>query len=286
MSHGLKGSKLTGIGRLEEEENEELWLVSYADMVTLLFGFFVILFSFSTIDDKKFDQMTEKVAEAFKSTDEKKKPDESAGVAGEDRQIRAMQMMIQMLNLGENTEAAIAKIEKTFNEQKTVEAAKAVLMEKVAVDNKDLVSQTGQGKDEKFHLVEMVIPDSALFESESYQISPGATPKLRRLASDFLQVPDLIQVEVVAHTDSKPPKPGLVYTNNLTYSAMRAGSVAEVLISSGVESKKVIVKGMGNLQPLLPEKDDKGRLLVDNMKKNRRITLVLKLKEQVDAVSH
>jgi chemotaxis protein MotB len=49
----------------EEEGGEGNWLVSYADMMTLLVGFFVILLSFATIDPKKFDEARKSVTEEF-----------------------------------------------------------------------------------------------------------------------------------------------------------------------------------------------------------------------------
>ena len=52
----------------QEERHEEGWLVSYADMMTLLFGFFVILFSMSNMDKKKYEQLSESLAKEFKET--------------------------------------------------------------------------------------------------------------------------------------------------------------------------------------------------------------------------
>lgn len=49
-----------------EDKHEEGWLVSYADMMTLLFGFFVILFSMSNMDKKKYEQLSESLAKEFK----------------------------------------------------------------------------------------------------------------------------------------------------------------------------------------------------------------------------
>jgi hypothetical protein len=108
----------------DEEHDNELWLVSYADMVTLLFGFFVILFSLSDLDDKKFDQMTARMAEAFKANDGKKSAETDAGVSTEARQLRALQMLVAMLNLGDSVDDAVPKIEKSFAEGKAVEGAK------------------------------------------------------------------------------------------------------------------------------------------------------------------
>ena len=49
----------------EEPENHERWLISYADMVTLLFALFVLLFAISQVNQKKFDEVSRSLAVAF-----------------------------------------------------------------------------------------------------------------------------------------------------------------------------------------------------------------------------
>lgn len=268
----------------EDEHEEELWLVSYADMVTLLFGFFVILFSFSTLDEKKFDQMTEKVAEAFNAKDEKRAPVADAGISSEARQLRALQMLVAMLSLGESVDDAVTKIEKSYAESKTMEGAKAVVAEKVQAESKGLVESVGRGKDEDLQTLEMVLPDASLFPPGSYHLTPEATVKLKALAADLRQVADLTEIEVAGHTDGR--RVGPPYDSNFTLSALRAGAVASVLIRFGVDDKKLTVRGMGSLRPLVPEHDRDGRPLPANMAKNRRVTIALKVRHTHDPVAH
>src|SRR4051794_26707088 len=87
------------IGKHKPESHEEPWLVSYADMMTLLFGFFVILFSLSQMDENKFTSVGKQLAEAFKGQVDKNETE--VGMIMEARQIRALQMMVAMLNLGD-----------------------------------------------------------------------------------------------------------------------------------------------------------------------------------------
>lgn len=259
----------------DEEHDEELWLISYADMVTLLFGFFVILYSFSTLDEKKFDQMSEKVAQAFSSKEKMKTSESGMGVSGEERQMRAMQMLITMLNLGGNMDEAVANIEKTYSQAQNAGAAKNVLMEKVAEEHRDIVK--GAKADDLSHTVELVLPDTSLFASGSYQLSPQGAAKIKSLAGDLQNTPGLLQIEVSGHTDGRQPTKNSTFQNNFALSSLRAGAIAEVLLRAGIEPKKLVVRGMAHLKPILPERDRDGNFLPENMAKNRRVTILLKL---------
>ncbi len=52
----------------EEHENHERWLVSYADFITLLFAFFVVMYAISSVNDKKYKKLSESINNAFSST--------------------------------------------------------------------------------------------------------------------------------------------------------------------------------------------------------------------------
>jgi chemotaxis protein MotB len=269
-----------------EEHDEELWLVSYADMMTLLFGFFVILYSFSTLDDKKFDQMSERMAEAFKNKDDKKAAESDVGLSAEARQIRALQMLVSMLNLGDSVDDAIGKIEKSFAEGKNAENAKAILVEKVVERNKSLVSTIDTAAGSEYQTIELVLPAKTLFPSGGYSLSKDAATQLQGLADDLRQVTGLSEIEIVGHTDSQTPGPGSLYDNNFTLSSLRAGAVASTLIRYGVDRKRIVVRGMGDLKPLLPEFGEDGRPNATNMAKNRRVSVLLKVRRTHAPTSH
>ena len=68
MSSG-HGSRRKTHAEHEEHENHERWLVSYADMVTLLMVLFVVMFAMSQVDEKKYAQLKEGLAAGFGSSD-------------------------------------------------------------------------------------------------------------------------------------------------------------------------------------------------------------------------
>jgi chemotaxis protein MotB len=282
---GAKSHRTTHIEVDDDDHGEDSWIVSYADMVTLLFGFFVILYSFSTLDDKKFEQMTEKMAEAFKAK-EIKASESDVGVSEETRQLRAFQMLVAMLNLGESMDEAVAKIERSFASEMTAASAKALLTEKAAARNKGLVNSFGIAEGDDFSTIELILPAETLFPSGGHALSKGALAQLHELADDLRQVAGLQEIGITGHTDSAAPGKGAFYDNNFTLSSLRAGSVAAVLIKYGVDQKKIAVSGMGSLRPLAQERDALGRPSRDGMAKNRRVSITLKLRRPHAATAH
>jgi chemotaxis protein MotB len=246
----------------------------------------VILFSFSTLDEHKFDQMSEKMAEAFKAKDGSKTSESDVGVTSESRQLRALQMLVTMLNLGDNVDDAVANVERSFADGKTLEGAKALLDEKLASDAKSVVNSIQRSNTDEFRTIELVLPDSSLFASGSYRLRPAARPKIRSLAQDLRLIDGLAEIEVVGHTDGQPPARGSAYDGNFTLSSLRAGAIAAELLRFGVDERKLTVRGMGSLKPLAPERDGNGKPLPENMAKNRRVSILLKVRAIHAAVAH
>lgn len=254
------------------DSHDESWLVSYADMMTLLFGFFVILYSFSTIDDKKYERMSDEIASAFKSTEKSDIDKVQTDDLGEDvRKIRALRMVVSMLNLGGTQEEAVAKIEKAYAKK---EVSKSI--EDLSQTLNDTGAGAGVSKSTQKAYVDIIISENALFQKGGYEVDASAIPYIKALAADITTSADVGEVIVSGHTDSVAPSAGSLYKNNFVLSSLRAGMVADVLIRFGVDPHKIKVAGMGDLEPLMPEHDGKGNAIPENMAKNRRVQVTIK----------
>lgn len=262
------------------DHGDELWIVSYADMVTLLFGFFVILYSFSTLDDKKFNQMSEQLAADFQAKDDTiQKASSSVSVSGEARQLRAMQLMVAMTNLGTDMDDAVSKIERAYADKKAGESLQKIVREHIAPQSTvQMGTAVSAGAFREEDVVELVLPNATLFAMGSHELTPTAQGQLRQLATRLVQTTDLSAIEIVGHTDQTPPAHQRIYRNNFALSSLRAGAVADALLGGGVDAKLLVIRGMGSLQPLLPEQDRRGVWIPSNMAQNRRVHLVLKRK--------
>jgi chemotaxis protein MotB len=266
-----------------EESGDETWIVSYADMVTLLFGFFVILYSFSNLDDKKFEQMGETLASAFKAPEDiEKKAAADAGISNETRQIMALQLLVAMLNIGDSVDEAVPKIEQAYGDGTSAKAVKDLLTERIGKDEAIKMQSVLVGQGRESDVVDLVLPGASLFPSGSADLTPAAELKLRALAAEIRLAPGISAVEIVGHTDSAPLAADSPFKNNFSLSSLRAGAVAGALIAGGLKPDLIEVRGMGSLKPLVPERDDEGNLISENMAKNRRVHIVLKKQRHVE----
>ncbi len=268
----------------EPDEGEDLWIVSYADMVTLLFGFFVILYSFSTIDDKKFDQMGSKMAEAFKSTEKSAAGSRTASaVEGDARQLRALRLVVSMMNIGEDLDQAVDKIERGHITKQELANAKEIIEEKFAGSELNSKGTAETQRRTSAAILELALPVSVLFKAGTDQILSKSLAALKDLAVTLAEIDEIEEVEVSGHTDSRPPGKGSLFTSNWSLSAARAGAVAQVLIASGFNPEKVRASGMAHLKPLFPEFTQQGKPLLDNMDKNRRVQIVVRKRVPANA---
>ena len=259
-----------------EDGGDEPWLVSYADMVTLLFGFFVILYSMSTLDEKKFEQMSEKVAAAFKSTEDAGKKD--SGLTNEARQIRALQLLVAMLNLGESVDQAVKSIEKAAATKTDMEAIKSALEEKLKNDPNVTL---GKSKPTELPSVELVLPEKILFQPGMAELSPEAQKKIQQLGHEFRKIDAIEKIEVIGHTDSSPPGKNAAYKTNFALSSARAGAVAQELLHSGIPPEMIAIRGMADLEPLVREETPGSPKTSPSISKNdpsinRRVHIILR----------
>lgn len=109
----------------------------------------------------------------------------------------------------------------------------------------------------------VVTLDEVLFETGQADLQPGAWYKLKMVA-EFLNQNPIFQVQIEGHTDNVGS-----YEYNLGLSERRATSVKFALMERGVSSKRIIVKGFGEIRPIASNRTQAGRL------KNRRVELLI-----------
>jgi chemotaxis protein MotB len=231
----------------EEHEEGEPWLLSYADMVTLLMCFFILFFSM----------------------------DKSKGGISDPERIKAKLESMIALELSNSTSATSS----TSSSTSSVGAQAAKLRQQLKEDLKKL----SQAAKVVFALTtpEPGVSDVTFLNADFYE--PGqATLMPAGLAALAAVVPRLTALspgatfEIQGHTDSTPPRRSS-FASNWELSTARASAVARYLMEHGLSAKSIMVTGFGEHRPLVPERDSEGRVDIAAQRLNRRVVLRVRL---------
>jgi chemotaxis protein MotB len=262
----------------EEHENHERWLVSYADFITLLFAFFVVMYSLSSVNEGKYRVLSESLMTAFRSPAKSMEPVQ-LGSPMRSPPVPNQQNNMAPTKPGMAPPVAIAPPMPKPNpprqslaemEAQRQAAARAKVLEEMAGEleqalagliEKDLVNV----RTTKFWM-EVEIKTSILFPSGSAAVSPGAVATLDKVAAIFRRYPNPIHVE--GFTDNQPIRTA-VFPSNWELSAARAASVVHLFSRAGIEPARMAAVGYGEFQPVGDNKTVEGR------NANRRVVLVV-----------
>jgi chemotaxis protein MotB len=256
--------------RHEEPDNHERWVVSYADFITLLFAFFVVMYSISSVNEGKYRVLSDTLTDAFVTAAQSLDPVQ----VGE--RVRSMEPMSGEFATPEQEQQPLPP--EPVPEEEIPEEEPGVVSSGPAepplaaianrLDNmlksfvdKELVSvtQTERG-------IEVEMKSKMLFPSGSARMSRDALIALRAVANIVKPISNTINVE--GHTDNVPIRT-VTFPSNWELSAARAASVVHLFTRLGVDAKRLSAIGYGEHQPLADNDSEEGR------QKNRRVAVVI-----------
>lgn len=238
---------------IEGETNTERWMVSYADFVTLLFAFFVVMYAISSVNESKYRVLTDTMTEAFKVVPKSLEPIQ----VGKDKKI-----------VGEFDKkgALVEPVKVLPKPQRTYEVEMKQIAETVSKAVKPLIDQGLIQVTENKLWVEIEMNTSILFSSADSELEENAYPALKALAIVLKKLPNYIDVE--GHTDNVPINND-EFPSNWELSAARAASVVHLFSSYGVNPHRLSSIGYAEYRPIASNETEKGRL------KNRRVKIVI-----------
>jgi chemotaxis protein MotB len=261
----------------EEHENEERWLVSYADMMTLLFCLFMVLFAISSVNTSKFEALQKALQDAFSgailsggkavmTTGSDQKESTSTAAQPPLEALRASTTLTdtQTSDAAQNSQSKSAEAERAAQEQASFEALKRRIdklakEEGIAKHVRTTITPDG--------LIVELLTDKIFFDSGSATLKPAAVPLLDKLGA-VIGGEREHPVEVGGFTDAQPIHTAR-YSSNWSLSGDRAAAVVEVLHSSGVATQRLSLKGYGSQHPVATNSTPEGR------SRNRRVDVVL-----------
>ena len=239
-------SKVSKKGKHEEHENHERWLVSYADFITLLFAFFVVMYSVSSVNEGKFRTVSDSIKAALNP-------------------IVSQPASTMRFSLGDHKGSLVPEIDKKVmfmrKAERVVQSHKIVNPHHIQISIRDNNRPVGSRS------IVVTINDAVLFESGRAELKVEALPLLEAFAEVLIEYGKGVRVE--GHTDNVPVT-SAQFPSNWELSAMRAATVARVLTELyRVPSDLVGATGYGQFRPAVDN------LTPENRSKNRRVEMVV-----------
>jgi len=236
--------------REDEHDNHERWLVSYADFITLLFAFFVVMYALSTVNEGKYRILSDSMVSAFRNV--------TTNTAAQLPVV--MPPPIPMLQKP-NVVAKAQDAAKQKQRDKMRNVAKDILevMAPLIEQGKVRVLETSRG-------VTIEINDSILFSPGQALLQQPLVKAMRAIA-DVL-VPTDFPITIEGHTDNVPIKT-TQFPSNWELSAVRATTVLRLFADSGVAADRLTAIGYADTRPVEPN------LLADGRARNRRVTIMI-----------
>ncbi|HEX5127585.1 MAG TPA: flagellar motor protein MotD [Rhodocyclaceae bacterium] len=239
---------------IEEHENHERWLVSYADFITLLFAFFVVMYALSSVNEGKYRVLSDSLVNAFRSTTNAQGVSVAAVQRSNDASIQAV------IAKTPRADPATEKLRQE-NRQKMRSMADEI---KRALE--PLVAGGQVHVTEGVHGISVEINASVLFLPGDALLSPDAVRALRAVAEVIAKGEFPITVE--GHTDTLPiSTPN--FPSNWELSAVRASSVVRLFVGAGVDPRRLTAAGYGDQRPIADNATPEGRA------RNRRVTILI-----------
>jgi chemotaxis protein MotB len=241
-------------------ENHERWLVSYADFITLLFAFFVVMFATSQTDKGKAQQVSDSVKKALEGD---KMTQVISAILGGSVTDKG-RGNAQMRGPGGAKQAAEQKKDEKLAELLPSLKVLSEELKKEIDEGKITISMQARGLVVSFN-------QAALFPPGGDAISPDAYDGLEKVASAILKISNPVRLE--GHTDSTPINT-LRFHSNWELSSARSIAILELLSNKwGVPRTRLSIAGYADTAPLAPNDTDEGRA------RNRRADIVI-LNEQ------
>jgi chemotaxis protein MotB len=268
----------------EEHVNHERWLVSYADMLTLLFVLFVVLYSMSNVDQKKFAELAAGLSEGFGASsvamtgnvsnlegagqstnvvpiDPGTNPgDGGSGTEGMTKeQKEAVERALRAASRKEASENAQAATKEAENlkevEKKIADALKAA---KLLNQVKFTIDRRG--------LVVTIVTNEVVFAGNRADLKPGGKKILDTLGPTLAKLPNNIEVD---GNTNQLKATTTFYPSGWELSAARASTTVRYLINHGLAKNRMTAVGFSDTKPLIDPKDPRAVTM------NRRVDVVV-----------
>lgn len=227
------------------QENHERWLISYADFITLLFAFFVVMYAISIVNEGKYAVLSEALGDAF------------GGRSVAPQAHTSVEPVLPLSHIVNRMRAEAARRERERMEVLAKDLT-ATLMPLVK-SGQVRVTQNARG-------ISIELNASVLFAQGEATLQQEAREVLGAVAGLLKTAPQRIEVE--GHTDNLPIT-NERFASNWELSAVRAASVVRLFIENGVQDARLSAIGHGATRPVAANDTPA------NQARNRRVAVMI-----------
>jgi chemotaxis protein MotB len=285
VSGGLRPAR--GHGRFggheeehEEHENHERWLVSYADMMTLLMVLFIVMFAISVVNQGKFDQLKEGLQKGFGAPQTMLAGgldilDSGGAVAPDAPTVDGFSQggsggtdvsSWKPASADAKSVAGLANATAQAQVKQEVDNLKAAEKALQAALNRAGIPRGATFRFDERGLVVTIATDKVLFDSGSADLRPQGRRILDALEPTLATLPNRLSVD--GHTNWLPIASSR-FPSNWELSTDRATGVLRYLAATGVPATRMSATGYADTHPLLPRTDPRAVVV------NRRVEIVV-----------
>ena len=256
----------------EGHANHERWVLSYADILTLLLALFIVMFAISKVDQKKFEEFARGTASSFGQANLALQG-QTGSMDGTNGILEDSTGQEQKAPADVPAEAAPISNQEALQREKARQAqaeaqAKALNDLKKQIESqlkaKGLSDAVKMVVDER-GLVVNIVTDKVLFDNGKADLRKDGTKVLDLIAPIIKGLPNAITVE--GHTDNVPISG--TYASNWELSATRATTVLRQLVADKVPAKRISAAGYADQRPLDTNQTEAGKA------RNRRVAIVV-----------
>lgn len=266
----------------EVHENHERWVISYADFITLLFAFFVVMYSISSVNEGKYKVLSDSLVDVFHAQSRTIDP----MTVGDTQTHASNDQLIQLPVPGDypSKEDYKYSVESIFDDVQT-QAVKqgemrdnevshlTKMSEKLAFTLQQQIDANEVEVKNAGDWIEVNIQASVLFDSGSANISRPAIAILNKVSGVLKDSNNPIHVE--GYTDNLPIETRQ-FPSNWELSAARAASVVRLFQEADLKPERMAAVGYGEFHPVADNATEEGRA------RNRRISIVISKNEAVE----
>lgn len=274
--HGPRGRRRGG-GHEEGHSDAERWLVTYADMLTVLLALFIVLFAISTVNTSKFEQLKASLAATF---GDGPKGIMTGGTALNDAAAEQSGKEFLMPGTPVSPDESKGRTDNMGNgtspqndvQDYSTRVAKELENYKQIEDSiNQALAERGMSGSVEFAidrrgLIVRVVTDALIFPGNSATVLPEGHVLLDVVAPPLLKVPNRIEVDGHTNQENVSTYP---YPSGWELSTARASAVVRALIDAGVASSRLNAVGFSDQRPLISPEDPA------SVTRNRRVEIVI-----------